>query len=65
MRSEDIKLSQDITQKLDTIIRRLNVVVVILLAQSGLDRKQVAKTLGVSEKTIERMIPFRELKKRG
>lgn len=49
-------------KSLDKIAKRLDMIVVILLARSGLDRKEIADILGVSEKTIERMLPFREIK---
>ncbi|MEM2293472.1 MAG: ECF-type sigma factor [Candidatus Aenigmatarchaeota archaeon] len=50
-------------QKIEEIIRKLDITVVILLAWAGLKRKEVAKVLGVSEKTIERMLPFQKLKR--
>ena len=49
-------------KRLDKIAKRLDMIVVILLARSGLNRKQIADILGISEKTIERMLPFREIK---
>ena len=51
-------------KKLDKIGKRLDMIVVILLARTGLSRKEIADILGVSEKTIERMLPFREIKQR-
>ena len=52
-------------KRLDKIAKRLDMIVVILLARSGLKRKEIADILGVSEKTVERMLPFREISKRG
>jgi len=49
-------------KSLDKIAKRLDMIVVILLARSGLNRKEIADILGISEKTIERMLPFREIK---
>ena len=49
-------------RKIEEIIKKLDIAIVILLAWAGLKRKEVAKVLGVSEKTIERRIPFRKLK---
>jgi transposase len=49
-------------KRLDKIAKRLDMIVVILLARSGLNRKQIADILGISEKTIERMLPFKEIK---
>lgn len=51
----------DPNKKLNEIQKRLDVLVVVQLAKSGLTRKEVADVLGVSEKTIERMLPFAKL----
>jgi DNA-binding transcriptional regulator LsrR (DeoR family) len=48
--------------KLDKIMKRLDIISVILLAQSGLTRTEIAEALGVSEKTIERLIPISKIK---
>ncbi len=48
--------------RLDRIIKRLDIITVILLAQSGLTRPEIANALGVSEKTIERLIPISKIK---
>jgi len=42
---------------------KLDKIIAILLARSGLDRREVAKSLKVSEKTIERMFPFNKVKR--
>ena len=47
-------MSSNTSEKLDKIIKRLDILTVILLAQAGLKRKEIAEALGVSEKTIER-----------
>ena len=49
-------------KRLDKIGKRLDMIVVILLARSGVNRKEIADILGISEKTIERMLPFRQIK---
>ena len=49
-------------EKLGKIAKRLDMIVVILLAKSGLNRKDIAEILGISEKTIQRMLPFRQIK---
>lgn len=51
--------------KIDKIIRRLDLLAIILLAKSGLTRKEIADVLGISEKTIERMLPFSKISKRS
>jgi len=45
-------------RKLNEILRRLDVLVIIQLAKSGLALKEIAKVLNISEDTIERMLPF-------
>jgi len=55
---------QQTNRKLDEIMKRLDILTVIQLAKSGLTRKEVAEVLGVSEKTIERMLPFAKLSQR-
>ena len=55
-------MSSNTSEKLDKIIKRLDILTVILLAQAGLKRKEIAEALGVSEKTIERLIPISKIK---
>lgn len=43
-------------EKLDYIAKRLDTIIVILLARYGLRRNEIAKILDVSEKTIERLL---------
>ncbi|MGD6810110.1 MAG: helix-turn-helix domain-containing protein [Candidatus Bathyarchaeia archaeon] len=49
-------------EKMDKIIKRLDIITVILLVQSGMKRSEIAQSLGVSEKTIERLIPVSKIK---
>ena len=49
-------------KKLNELLRKLDILIVVQLANSGLTLKEIAKTLGISEDTIERMLPFRKLK---
>jgi hypothetical protein len=49
-------------EKLEKIIKRLDIITVVLLAQSGMKRAEIAVALGVSEKTIERLIPISKIK---
>lgn len=51
-----------VIEKLAKIGKRLDMIVVILLTKSGLNRNEIAEMLGISEKTIERMLPFRQIK---
>jgi DNA-binding CsgD family transcriptional regulator len=48
-------------KKLGEVLKKLDILVVVHLANSGLTRKEIADVLGVSEKTIERMLPFARL----
>ena len=50
------------SESLDKVAKKLDMVIVILLAQSGLTLKETAEVLKVSEDTIERMLPFKKLK---
>jgi len=56
--------SKDLNEKLGQIAKKLDILIVAQLAKSGLTRKEVADVLGVSEKTIERMLPFAKLSQR-
>ncbi|MEM3576885.1 MAG: helix-turn-helix domain-containing protein [Candidatus Bathyarchaeia archaeon] len=53
-----------LNKKIEKVNKKLDMIIVILLAKSGFTRKEVADVLKVSEKTIERMLPFEKLKKR-
>jgi DNA-binding transcriptional regulator LsrR (DeoR family) len=56
--------SKDLNEKLGEIAKKLDILIVIQLAKSGLTRKEVADVLGVSEKTIQRMLPFAKISQR-
>lgn len=43
------------SKKIEEIVKRLDLISAILLAQSGFKRIEIAKILSVSDKTIERM----------
>ncbi len=49
--------------RLDKIIKRMDIITVILLAKSGLTRREIAEALDVSEKTIQRLIPVSKIKR--
>lgn len=51
-------------QLLGEINNKLDKLIAILLADAGLNRKEVAESLKVSEKTVERMFPFNKVKKK-
>jgi DNA-binding NarL/FixJ family response regulator len=56
--------NKNLSKKLGYIAKRLDTITVILLGKSGFGRKEIADILGVSEKTIERMLPFKKLKQK-
>jgi len=51
-------------KRMDRIARRMDIVVVVLLARSGLSKREISKVLGTSEKSIERMLPFRQIRRK-
>jgi DNA-binding NarL/FixJ family response regulator len=62
MRQSEKTRKANSDRKLDEILRRLDMLVIIQLAKSGLTLKEIAKVLNMNEDTIERMLPFRKLK---
>jgi DNA-directed RNA polymerase specialized sigma subunit len=54
--------NSNLNEKLSQLNKKLDIVVVVLLAKSGLTRKEIADVLKVSEDTVERMLPFKKLK---
>jgi DNA-binding NarL/FixJ family response regulator len=54
----DKKQFEELTKKLDILI-------VIQLANAGLGKGEIASVIGTSEKTIQRMLPFNKVKKKN
>lgn len=54
---------EDVNKNLERITKQLDMMLVILLAESGLNKEEVAKILGVSGRTIQNLLPFGKLKK--
>jgi transposase len=54
--------NQDIIECLNATNKKLDVIIVILLVNSGMKLPDIAKTIGVSVRTIQRMIPIAKLK---
>ena len=52
-----------INEALNKISRKLDIIAVILLANSGLTRKEIAEVLEVSEKAIQRLVPISKIKR--
>ena len=58
------KNDESLKRKLDKIVKRLDMILVVLLAKSGLKINEIAEILGISERTIQRMLPFRRIKQK-
>ena len=56
---------EHLSQGLAALSKKLDVVIAIMLAQSGVDKKDVAKVIGISGRTLQDLIPFGQIKKRG
>ncbi len=50
---------------LEKISKNLDLILVILLAKSGLKQSEIAKIIGTSERTIRNWIPFRQIQQSG
>lgn len=51
-----------VKETLGKIARRLDMILVILLAKSGVNQSEIAEIIGISERTIRNWLPFREIK---
>jgi len=49
-------------EMLEKIAKRLDMILVILLAKSGVRQTEIAKILGISVRTIQYWLPFRQIK---
>jgi len=47
---------------LEKISKRLDMILVILLAKSGVNQSEIAEIIGTSERTIRNWLPFRQIK---
>lgn len=54
--------NQDIIERLDATNKKLDLLIVILLVNSGMKLPDIAKTLGVSVRTIQNWLPVAKLK---
>jgi len=59
------KMDGKILRELKEIRRRFDILIVIELASRGLELKEIANILNVSERTIQRIISVRKIKKQG
>lgn len=58
-------MDKNIGETLDKIAKRLDMILVILLAKSGVNQSDIAKIIGTTERTIRRWLPFRQIKQGG
>jgi hypothetical protein len=54
--------NQDIVERLDATNKKLDLLIIILLVNSGMKLSDIAETVGLSVRTIQRMIPVAKLK---
>ena len=50
-------------EKLDLLLKKIDILLIVELTKSGLNKKQVAKVLKISDNTIDKILPYSELKK--
>jgi len=55
-------VEKNVEEKLDKIAKRLDMILVILLARSGVNQAKIAEILGITERTIRNWLPFRQIK---
>jgi DNA-directed RNA polymerase specialized sigma24 family protein len=54
--------NKDTIERLDAANKKLDLIIVILLVNSGMKLPDIAKTLGVSVRTIQNWLPVAKLK---
>ena len=52
-------------ETLEKIAKNLDMILVILLAKSGVKKSEIAEIIGISERTITNWLPFRQIKQSG
>jgi transposase len=55
-------MSNTIKETLEQINKKLDIILVIMLAKSGVNQSEIAKIVGISERTIRRWLPFKQIK---
>lgn len=56
-------IDKNAKETLEKIAKRLDMILVILLAKSGVNQSEIAKIIGTTERTIRNWLPFRQIKK--
>jgi len=60
-----LKNEDKVLKELREIRKKLDILIIIYLANRGLKLKEIADILNVSERTVQRIISIRKLKKPG
>lgn len=56
---------ESLVERLDNIAKKLDILIAILLAKSGVTQKEIASILGISDRTIRNWLPFfKEIKQK-
>lgn len=55
-------IDKNVKETLEKIAKRLDMILVIQLAKSGVNQSEIAKIIGTTERTIRNWLPFRQIK---
>lgn len=50
-------------EQIKNLVNKIDILIIIELAKCGLPKKQIAKVLKISDNTIDKILPYNELKK--
>ncbi|MEO8514045.1 MAG: hypothetical protein ABI543_10825 [Ignavibacteria bacterium] len=50
-------------KQLEILTNKIDILIIIELTKCGLTKKQIAKVLKIGDKTIDKILPYNELKK--
>lgn len=49
-------------KEIKEINQKLNIILIMLLKENGLGKKEIAKVLGIGDKTIDKIVPYSKLR---
>ena len=58
-------MDKNTKETLDRIAKRLDMILVVLLAKSDVNQSEIARILGTTERTIRNWLPFRQIQQSG
>jgi len=58
-------MDRNAKETLDRIAKRLDMILVVLLAKSGVNQSEIARIIGTTERTIRNWLPFRQIQQSG